>query len=491
MATGRASARRIYRQMSLCMIALVAAVSAHAQSPLDAAVKAEQERLTAPAVSVAVMEKGRVVYANAFGLADVEQRVGATTETRFRTASVAKTLTATAVLQLAERGTLDLDAPIQQYCSAFPTKPWPVTARQLLGHLGGVRHYTKPGESTGTEHFFTVTDSLKLFAADPLLFEPGSKFSYTTYGFSVLGCAIEGVSKTLYGDYMRTHVFGPAGMTHTTLDDVYLLIPDRARGYFLLDQPSFDRLPAAGKAIAKVGGVFNASLHDTSMKIPAGGLLSTPSDLMAFATALFDGKLLKPETLKLMWSSQKTADGKPTDYGYGWGIGSNPGRLTVSHSGNQAGASSLFIVDTTNRLALAIMSNLEDADLSGVRRVLTGPDSPTGKYTTPPAPGPAPAPLAANEYRAELVVGANRYAGRMTLAITGGNVTGVMAIEQPTGIDGRVAGSLKGQTLELRYPYTMRKDGCTGEVTITATLSAAREAAEGTAVVAGPWYRSR
>jgi CubicO group peptidase (beta-lactamase class C family)/pimeloyl-ACP methyl ester carboxylesterase len=388
--------RLVNRQASLLALAAVCSlaspVASHGQS-LDAAVTAEHARLKAPAVSVAVMEKGRIVYANAFGSADLENRVSATPETRFRTASIAKTLTATAVLQLYEKGAIDLDAPIQHYCAAFPQTPWPVTARQLLGHLAGVRHYAKPGESTGTQHYFTVTESLKAFAGDPLLFEPGTKYSYTTYGFSVLGCAIEGVAKTTFGEYMRSRVFEPAGMTHTSVDDVYLLIPNRARGYFLLDQASFDQLPAAGKAIAAVGGVYNAPLHDTSMKIPGGGLLSTPTDLMKFAAALFDGKLLKPETLKLMWTSQKTADGKPTEYGYGWGIGSNPGRLIVSHGGNQAGASSTFMVDVTNQLALAVMTNLEDADLSGIRRVLIGPLSPAGKYTTPAAPV-APASLA-------------------------------------------------------------------------------------------------
>lgn len=486
------SLRHENRRASLWLgaaLLLAAAVPARAGQALDAAITTEQARLKAPAVSVAVMEKGKIVYARTFGSADVENGVAATPDTRFRTASVAKTMTATAVLQLHERGVLDLDAPIQTYCPAFPQKPWPVTARQLLGHLAGVRHYTKPGESSGTQHFFTVAESLKLFANDPLLFEPGTKYSYSTYGFSVLGCAIEGASKMSYGDYMRTRVFEPAGMLHTSLDDVYLVIPHRARGYFLLDQASFDQLPAAGKAIASVGNVYNAPLHDTSMKMPGGGLLSTPTDLMMFANALFDGTLLKPETLTLMWTSQKTADGKPTEYGYGWGIGSNPGRQIVSHSGNQAGASSLFIVDVTNRLALAVMTNLEDADLGEVRKILTGPLSPTGKYTTPPMPATAPAapgPLRKDEYRVQLVFGANRYAGRMTLAIDGQTVGGSMLIEQPAAIDGRVAGTLTGQKLELRYPYTMRADGCVGEVTITATLSPSRESADGGALVTGP-----
>ncbi|MEO6236036.1 MAG: serine hydrolase domain-containing protein [Vicinamibacterales bacterium] len=475
--------------MSRCMtMALLLGGAAHASAgqALDAAVKAEQARLKAPAISVAVMEKGKIVYAQAFGAADVENGVAVTPDTRFRTASIAKTMTATAVLQLYERGALDLDAPIQTYCSAFPQKPWPVTARQLLGHVAGVRHYAKPGESSGTQHFFTVAESLRIFANDPLLFEPGTKYSYTTYGFSVLGCAIEGVSKMSYGDYMRTRVFEPAGMTHTSLDDLYLVIPGRARGYFRLDQASFDQLPPAGQAIATVGGVYNASLHDTSMKTPGGGLLSTPTDLMMFATALFDGKLLKPETLQLMWTSQKTRDGKLTDYGYGWGIGSNPGRRMASHGGNQAGASSTFVVDTTNHLALAIMANLEDADLSEVRKVLTGPLSPTGKYTTPPMPAAAAAALGKDEYRVLLVFGPNRYTGRMTLAIDGGKVGGSMLLEQPTPIDGRVAGRVSGQKLELRYPYTMRADGCVGEVTITATLSPSRDGAEGEALVTGP-----
>jgi CubicO group peptidase (beta-lactamase class C family) len=182
---------------------------------------------------------------------------------------------------------------------------------------------------------------------------------------------------------MRSRIFEPAGMASTVVDDVYLVIPNRARGYFLLDQRSFNGLPPGGKAIAKVGAIYNAVLHDTSMKIPGGGLVSTPTDLIRFATALLDGKLLRAETLRAMWTSQKTADGKPTGYGYGWGVGSNTGRLIVSHNGNQAGASSMFIVDTSNRFAVAIMSNLEDADLSGVRQVLTGPDSPIGKYLQP------------------------------------------------------------------------------------------------------------
>ena len=94
--------------------------------------------------------------------------------------------------------------------------------------------------------------------------------------------------------------------------------------------------------------------------------------------------------------------------------------------------------------------------------------------------------LGKDEYRVLLAFGPNRYSGRMTLTIDGHKVGGSMLIEQPAAIDGKVAGTLSGQTLELRYPYTMRADGCVGDVTITATLTSSRNAAEGTALVTGP-----
>jgi CubicO group peptidase (beta-lactamase class C family) len=170
---------------------------------VDGVVERERAKARIPGLSVTIGLGGRIIYEKSFGLADVENNVPVTPETRFRTASIAKPITATAVMQLAERGALDLDAPIQQYCPAFPSKPWPVTSRLILGHLAGIRHYTKRGESSGTEHFFAIGDSLKLFKDDPLLHEPGAKYEYSTYGYSVLGCAVEGASKITYAEYVR------------------------------------------------------------------------------------------------------------------------------------------------------------------------------------------------------------------------------------------------------------------------------------------------
>jgi CubicO group peptidase (beta-lactamase class C family) len=329
---------------------------------IEEAVKQEMTRQNIPGLSIAVATDNRIRYANGFGMADLENSVPAKATTAYRTASIAKPITAAGVMQLAERGKLDLDAPIQKYCPAFPEKPWPVTARQLLAHLGGVRHYAKPGEASGTEHYFTVTDSLKLFKDDPLLHEPGTKFHYTTYGYSVLGCAIEGASGMSYEDYMRENVFKPAGMERTRLDNHYEIIPDRARGYMKFDIRTFTQFPESVRAKVNPGQIFNAGLHDTSMKVPGGGLVSTAVDLVKFAIAMQTGALVKKGTLEQMWVAQKTRDGKETGYGLGWGVGSAQGMKLVSHSGGQAGVRTYLSYLPEKGIAIAVMTNVEGAD---------------------------------------------------------------------------------------------------------------------------------
>jgi CubicO group peptidase (beta-lactamase class C family) len=370
---------RVFRQTStLFVVAIAAAIVAaiptvrgqgvpeltpEARQKLDALIGAERERLKIPGLGVAIALNGRLTYVKSSGFADLENRLAVDDESRFRTASLAKPITATAVMQLVERGAIDLDAPIQRYCPAFPEKPWPVTPRQLLGHLAGVRHYARPGESTGTQHYFTIEDSLALFKKDPLLHEPGTKYEYSTFGFSVLGCAIEGASKMPLAAYLQANVFDKAGMTHTAIDDVYQIVPKRVRGYLLLTAADMKQLPPAAQAIARPDTVYNTALHDTSMKLPSGGYVSTPSDYVRFVLALLDHTLVNQSTLDAMWTSQKTRDGADTGYGFGFGVQMRKDGKNVSHSGNQAGAASLTRISPERRAALAIMTNLEDAPL--------------------------------------------------------------------------------------------------------------------------------
>src|SRR5438876_5517929 len=153
---------------------------------IEAAVASFMSANSIPGLSAALVLDGKPCWSEGFGMADLENYSPATSSTLFRLGSISKPISATAVLELRERGELDLDAPVQKYCPAFPPKEWPITTRELLGHLGGIRHYNPGGKGDVPEdsarHFSSMQESLELFARDPLVAKPGTTFHYSTYG---------------------------------------------------------------------------------------------------------------------------------------------------------------------------------------------------------------------------------------------------------------------------------------------------------------------
>lgn len=143
-----------------------------------------------PGLQVAVAVDGKLVWSEVFGYADLARRTRVTRTTMFRIGSVSKPLTATAVAQLVQQGKLDLDAPVQRYVPSFPEKPWPVTTRELAGHLAGIRHYAG-NEFLSNTPYPSVTAGLAIFENDSLLSEPGTRFAYSSYGFNVISAVIE------------------------------------------------------------------------------------------------------------------------------------------------------------------------------------------------------------------------------------------------------------------------------------------------------------
>lgn len=336
-------------------VVLLAMVTATAQTgatlpsdkieKIEKAITAAMSRQNIPGLSVAVVTDQKLRWSNGYGLADLENYIPAKSVTVYRLGSISKSITAIAVMQLAESGKLDLDAPIQKYCSAFPQKQWTITARQLLGHLAGVRHYKGEAEFLSTHHYNSVIEGMNMFKDDPLLHEPGTKFSYTTHGYAILGCAVEGASGMKFADYTQQYIFNPAGMDRMRVDDVFEIIPNRAQGYF--------KTPS--------GALRNSTLADTSYKIPGGGFCSTVGDLAKFAIAVQSGKLVKKETLDQMWTKQKMRDGKETVYGLGWGLGEKNGLKTASHGGAQQRVSTNLYMIPEKGLAVVLMVNLEGA----------------------------------------------------------------------------------------------------------------------------------
>ncbi len=225
-----------------------------------------------------------------------------------------------------------------------------MTAELLLKHQSGIRHY-RGNEARSAVFYNRVGDALVIFQDDPLLFTPGEKLSYTTYGFNLLGTAIEGASGEDYVSYVTKHVFEPAGIKTIQADNPYKIIPHRAAGY--------REQYVAGKQDA----LRNDFMVDVTNKIPGGGWCGTPGDLCRFAIALMDGKLLKPETLARMWTPQQTSDGKQTESGLGCFVAEADGKRRISHSGGQPKVSTFLVFCPEDRTAVALMCNLSGTGL--------------------------------------------------------------------------------------------------------------------------------
>ena len=221
-----------------------------------------------PGLAIAVSVDGRTVWSEGFGLADLEHRLPMTPRIKFRVGSISKSMTAAAVVTLVDSGQLDLDVPIQTYVPGFPDKGTPITARQLGGHLGGIRHY-QGRENFIRDPYDTVLEALEIFADDPLLHEPGSAYSYTSHGFNLLSAVVEGASGTDFLTYMRDVVFAPLAMNDTVADHVTAIIPNRAGFYSRTED----------------GHLVNAPYVNNSYKWAGGGFLSTTGDVLRFATA--------------------------------------------------------------------------------------------------------------------------------------------------------------------------------------------------------------
>jgi CubicO group peptidase (beta-lactamase class C family) len=345
------------------VIAVVVGVAsaASAQKALPPVVESNINRLVAnemvdlhePSLAIAVVSDGELVFAKGYGLADVENEVPATADTVYRIASLSKSITATGAMQLVEKHALNLDAPLQMYCPAFPVKQWPITVRDVLTHQSGIRHYKNEEESVNTRHYASINEALTQdFAKDPLLFQPGTKFNYSSYGYIVLGCVMEGASGVAYSEYMRESIFGPAGMSSTRLDDVFAIIPHRARGY----------------SVDKDGKLKNAILLDVSNKPPGSGINSSARDLGRFMVALFGGKLVLAATWAQMITPAATRDGQSTIYGFGWFVGGPLGTYRglreVGHGGDVQGFASVLYALPDKKFAVAVLSNGESEKAS-------------------------------------------------------------------------------------------------------------------------------
>ncbi|MDP1570055.1 MAG: serine hydrolase domain-containing protein [Vicinamibacterales bacterium] len=332
-----------------------------------------------PGVSVAVGVGGEIVWAEGVGWADLEQRIPMTPKTRFRIGTASTALTSAAVGLLLEDDRLTLDESIQTYVPQFPAKQapvpvfdklerrllsqpvdtaaWPVTLRQVMGHVAGVR---PDGGDEGP--LFSVrcerpVDALPYFADRSLLFAPGTRYRFSSYGWILVSAAVEAAADEPFLAFMQRQIFEPLGMNDTMADSATESIPERATFYF----PRFGADPLYGQHLMRP--------LDYSCYAGASVFLSTPSDLVRFGLAITGGRLLQPATVQRLQTSQRLASGQETGYGLGWDVEivSLAGAPTrqAGHDGESLGGTvASFMTFPDLGIVVAVTSNISYAQVA-------------------------------------------------------------------------------------------------------------------------------
>ena len=282
-----------------------------------------------PGLSVAVGMGGDILWAEGFGWADLENQVPVAPHLRFRIGTASNVLTSAAVGLLLEKDRLHLDGEIQTYVPEFPDKPWPVTLRQLMAHLAGVRNDGGDEGPLLSARCGRPVEGLKAFAERSLLFEPGTRYRYSSYGWILVSAAVEAAADEPFLTFMREQVFEPLGMDDTRAESATEPIPDRATSYF----PRYAAEPRHGLHLMRE--------IDFSCYAGSSVFLSTPSDLVRFGMAINSGKLLQPATVELLQTSQRLPSGEETGYGLGWDLETvtlaGEQTRSVGHDGNVLG----------------------------------------------------------------------------------------------------------------------------------------------------------
>lgn len=300
---------------------------------------------------VALVAKGdRVIFNNAYGLADKANNIPNKLDTKFNLGSMNKMFTSVAIAQLVQAGKLSYDSTLAKVLPEYPNKEIAakITVHQLLTHTSGLGDFFKPEFFQNREKYRNPKDYLPIFANDPLRFEPGKSWSYSNAGFIVLGAIVENASGQNYFEYVRDHIFTPAGMKDTGSYAVHDIVPNLGTGY-----TRFDNGDPLGIEPRR-----NNVLTMPMQGSPAGGGYSTPPDLLKFAQALRANKLVNAElTEKLTGGKIDTPMG--ARYGYGFIDEAIEGKSVRGHSGGAPGINSYLNIFWDGSYTVIVQGNYD------------------------------------------------------------------------------------------------------------------------------------
>lgn len=339
----------------------------------NAALSQHRKKINAPAISAAVSIEGKRIWATSLGWSDIDTRRPATLDTQFRIGSTSKALTATVLGRLLQEKKISLDEPLREIFSSLPNEEWAsITPRHLATHTSGIPHYGQVSDIDGKYRFMALNkqyenalDALNLFDQSPLLFEPGSQFSYSSLGTVLLSASLQEKTGSSFQELITQTVLSPLKMQSTTW---HAQSTNMATPYWQKSQnPSTNSVRPWRKV-------------DLSHRLAGGGFLSTPSDLVKLGAAYLDQDFLETEVVNRMWQPQTLANGNVNEQNYaiGWRKGSfivdQKETATYHHGGVSRGGQSWLFVVPEHRFVLAINTNINTAtfsDFASVYREIT------------------------------------------------------------------------------------------------------------------------
>ncbi len=283
--------------------------------------------------------RGKPSFLGSYGLADADQRAATTADTRYAIGSISKQFTAVAVLQLAELGKLSLDDTLGKYLPTLPNADR-ITLRMLLNQTSGLHNYPNTREHDWPKHgAIPAAKLIEILATDKPDFAPGTRFEYSNTNYLALAAIVAQVTGGSYGEYLRKHIFGPLGM------------PGSGNGF--ADQHGL-AVPVGGQGDPR--RPLSLDLFEG-----AGSVVSTATDLLRWDQALLDGRLLKPESMRLLWTAGEPATGE-SNYAMGFVTASLAGHREVWHNGltPTAGGYNLNVIFPDDGLAIVVLSNGPD-----------------------------------------------------------------------------------------------------------------------------------
>ena len=301
--------------------------------------------VSSPGLAIAVVRDGRLETARGYGLANLQRKTNVTPETRFEIGSITKQFTAACVLQLARAGKLSLDDALGKYVPSY-RRGREVTLRELLGQTSGIPEYLD-SESVAAEAVRPTTFGglMALVAPKPLLFKPGKHWAYSNTNYILLGQVIAVVSGESYENYVRGHVFGPAGMTNSGFIGDATDPDSTALGYEFEENTTEKRL------------LREAPQLDESWIGAAGGIVSTLVDMAAWDAALASGRVLSTRDVALLRTTGTLLNGSRTRYAFGWIVDDVEGHTRLWHNGGTFGYHAVNAVFPNDGLAIIVFAN--------------------------------------------------------------------------------------------------------------------------------------